>query len=608
MVLGILFPLASLIASSRTFRELPPGLRVSLSLCVALLLAAPGFRLRQVMPVPPLAADLLLILFCAAPSLATGAFRRWIADLRSEEIRAAWPWLAVAIPALFVLTWMGFGVVAGDNIRFYGLFPVDFCNLTSVTALLDQAHGRPLAAVDGAGPLQYHWYFFALPAWMGGFLSLRSPLTHTLILSNWLAACVLFLTLCETARAWMARPRPAVAALIAAVVVFAPLSTYAYQFLIAVLRQPWFTTGQRNHLLLSIVNSMAVFGNNTLALAMALLVLLLVKHWNTSLRRLYLVVIPGLAFLLPAYSATLAIPLWIALGGWLLAGQIRKPAHVTGCALAIGAACALVLVQTGVLASGERQVAVLFDRGQYLQNLLFGLAPLLVLAAASLGRGRQIALYWLGIVACVAVPSFLYMRGSYTGQADFSMKTASLIIVLLTPMVAAGIERLEELWFERRLLAICIAAPLLLGLVNTATYAGQFPILRLSGSASRTYPLPLDYHRCLLYVRDHTPRGTIVINTRSMEHSIVNWTVAIAQRRVYLPSTYDMAEGHGVHALPGMRERRDRWQTWEADASPAALPLMESDAAGRRVLIARKDLTFLPKLFSAGDYGVYQVP
>ena len=53
----------------------------------------------------------------------------------------------------------------------------------------------------------------------------------------------------------------------AALIAFAPLITYFYQFAIRLVGLPFFTTGERNGLLLSVVNSMMAFGNNTFALA-----------------------------------------------------------------------------------------------------------------------------------------------------------------------------------------------------------------------------------------------------------------------------------------------------------------------------------------------------
>ena len=105
-------------------------------------------------------------------------------------------------------------------------------------------------------------------------------------------------------------------------VVIAPFSLYAYQFLVAHAHRSWLTIGDRNSLLLSVVNSMSTFGNNTLALVAVLLFCstLAAYRQRPSWTAAVLTAVAGISIL--GFSVTLAMP--VALAAVVLVPKSRQ--------------------------------------------------------------------------------------------------------------------------------------------------------------------------------------------------------------------------------------------------------------------------------------------
>jgi hypothetical protein len=306
--------------------------------------------------------------------------------------------------------------------------------------------------------------------------------------------------------------------------------------------------GPRNGLLLSIVNSMTVFGNNTLAVAMVILIPALIAAWNRKPDWRFMAIAALFFSLLAGYSITLIFTVCPALLLWLLAGRIRKPLF----AAAIVAVVFIVVV--GIMAVGlhmfasGRQLVIAWDRGQYLRHIAVVMLPLWVIAFACRNRWRQFGLFWLLIGMGIVVPTLLYIPASVTGNVDFSMKTATLIAAAAVPMVFAGLLELQAVHW-RRPLAIAAAALIATGLACSAAYAAQFGYLRLRGNQSRTLSLPTDYVLSLEWIRDHTPSSAVVIDPGALEVAQVIPTVMLAERTSYLPTSYTA----DTLTLPAMR-------------------------------------------------------
>lgn len=507
-VAAFLIPAVLLISRAPHIRDLPDDVRLIASAIVFVLLSAPLFFLRKAIGMP-LAFDAVT---CAV--LIALAIRR----LKTSNLELQTSYFAIAIA--FSLVWLGYAVPHGADIRFYGLFAIDFGNLVSAVSALRASPMLPLAYVDGTGPFSYHWLYFTLPATLADFLGMRMPNANALILTNLLAALLFAHTLATIARnAWAA-----------AVVMFAPFTVYAYQVAAARFELGWLELPARNHLLLSPINSMIVFGNNTIALVLALFALAMLARWNEEgkLGDALLGVIALAAII--GYSITLVFPLTGALLIWTLMGRVRRPLIVLPLAALTGAA-ALALFRAIDVIGGEtsRRLTFDFDGGAFLRMALLGMIPLwglLILA------GRQsLTLHHVLIAVALAVPTCLFIDGSPTGQVDFSMKTASLIAVAFTPLIAPALR------IDRRRVRWLALALVVFGAAHTAAYVLQFSWYRMNGRG-RGESLPRAYYDALVWIREHTSTDTVVIDPTSIPRATALYPMMIAERRVWLPTLY----------------------------------------------------------------------
>jgi len=570
--LGWLIPSAALVGEISPIRRLPATLRALVAFSLAILLTTPAFYFRRLLPVPQWSADGLLVLAICGLALKRGSYMRFLGDLTSPVFRASAPFLFVVLPALFTLVWMGYEVHDGRQALYYGLYPIDFANLTSIVALINASHGLPHGQVAGTAVLSYHWLFFAFPAWLGSFGKGAVPAASSLAICNYVAACTLFLVICvviERARRVMdpdRTPAASTAVLTAGVVTLASLVMYPYQLLSRLAAQVTQISSLgislRNGLLLSLPNSMAVFGNNTMAVALALLVLALLVEWNREPRKGYLLLAGGLLASITGYSVTLFFPMGLAIGLWLLLGKVHRW-PVAALWMGIAGAGVLSILDFGLhLFGSSRGPAVSFDGGAYLRHIVFALLPLWILAWMGRAYWRKLSLFWETVACGIVVPSFLYVPHSVTGQTDFSMKIATLIAVAASPLAYAGLVRWRQNW--RAPVGLAAAALTAAGLVCTAVYAGQFAFMRVRHDNRRALQLPLDYVKALQFLRDHTPREAIVIDPQSVSYPLSIPTNFVGERRVYLPTQYTEAVAPATLELAGeMVRRTSEFEQWE---------------------------------------------
>jgi hypothetical protein len=492
------------VALARTFLSDITGAVVAV-----VLLAVPWYFARKAIGMP-----LVFDLFTAAVPLfsafRSGSLRRLIAEAHPS------PLLAV-LPMIFALTWLGWRVVDGDTVRFYGLFAIDFGNLTSVVASLRASPMLPLSYVSGPGPLSYHWFYFTLPALLADFAGARIPAANALVLTNLLMAAALVHALVTVS-----------SSRIAAVVLFAPFTTYFFQVASARLHLGPFGMPGRNHLLLSPLNSMLVFGNNTFALVLALFAIAELERWNRDGRLSDLVLGSVALAAIIGYSVTLIFPLTATIVVWTLLGRVRRPLIALPVALAIGVAFVTLFVAIHVLISDPtRHVAVAFDGGAFLRVVVTGMLPLWGMLLLS--KRGEFTIYHVLIAACIAVPSMLYVAGNVTGATDFSMKTASLLAVAIAPLLSVPSTP------ARRAIA---AGLVLLGAIQSSSYLLQFPWYRLRHTTSHCVTLPRDYVASLEWIRDNTPRTSILADPSSVPVSAELFPLMLAERRVSLPTAY----------------------------------------------------------------------
>lgn len=468
--------------------------------------AVPWYFFRKALGVP-LVVDVATAAGLLFSAIRARAFRRPV--LRVPLVTL------VLLPLLFALVWLGWRAPAGNDVRLYGLFAIDFGNLVTVLSTVRASPMLPLSYVAGGGPLSYHWLYFTIPAALADAFGGSMPNANALVLCNLLVAMLLVETVAS-----MVEDRRA-----ALLVLFAPFTTYFYQAAAARLPLGPLAMPTRNHLLLSPLNSMLTFGNNTVALLLALAALLQLERWNRDGRLRDLLFGVTAVALMMGYSITLVFPLALTLVIWVLLGRVQRPWLALTMAVLSGVVVIGALFAIGVLASGSsRHIAVAFDRGQYLRMIVFGLVPLW--GVALLAARRKLAIVHVLIASCILVPSLLYVAGSPTGGTDFSMKTASLLAIAFAPILA----------FDRR--PFVAAALALLGVIQTAAYVLQFPYYRITHSTRSGVALPRDYVASLDWIREHTPRTAIVVDPHELENRDEIATLAIAERRVWLPTRY----------------------------------------------------------------------
>jgi hypothetical protein len=513
----------------------------------AVLLAVPWYFLRKLAahPLPFDAAS------CALATLAatrTGATRELLAAARPTLSRARW--LLALQPLVAALAWLGWNAPAGNEVREYGLFAIDFGNLVSVVSTLRASPMLPLSFVDGGGPLSYHWLYFTLPATLADFLGASMPNSTALWLANLLLAWLLIYAVTTVASA-----RAAV------LMLFAPYATYFYQAVAARIPLGPLALPARNHLLLSPLNSMLVFGNNTFALVLALVVLVSLERWNRDGRLRDAVIVSVALAAVIGYSVTLLFPLLLALGILTMRGRVRRPLIALPLAATTGVIALLLFRALNVLTSGgSRQIAVGFDRGAFLKMLAFGLVPLWGLLVLG-WRRRSFPPFAVLAISCVLVPSFLYINGGPTGATDFSMKTASLLALSLAPLLA-------EVTLPERWRVVAASLLVALGVVQTAAYVLQFPYYRARQSHANGVALPRDYFQALQWLRDGTPRTAVVVDPASTTARDELFPIMLAERRVWLPTPYTNSVLIAAPP-PTLAARTETWRAAAAGDVPA---------------------------------------
>ncbi len=494
----------------------------------------------------------------------TGSYKAFVSDLSTPLFRSAAVYMFVVIPLFFCLCWAGFAVRSYDKIRYYGLFLLDFGNLTDTVSLIKASPALPLNNVEGTGSLFYHLYCFTIPAWLSDAYGIGMANSNALAMCNFLVACLFFYTLCVAI--WNCMPAFKsfnVAAAAAAIAIFAPSVMYFYQAAVALANKPWFSLGYRNNLLLTPVNSATVFGNNTLALVLVLIVVGLLREWNKQPKICVWIFIPIFMTAVIGYSVTLFFPLAFVIGIWLVTGRIKRPFVAAAISVCIGVIGLWILKQTNVLADSQRRLVVSFDRGQFFQNVVLSMLPMVVLALISLRHAHRFAIELALVIACILTPSFVYILGSASGLIDFSMKTGALLVGVLAVPAGTGLLVLasggKERVFARALVGLFVS----LGVVNTLVYAGQFAYYRLFDKDKRSTAMPVEYDHALKVIRESTPVNAIVIDPFSLDFKDFSSTVMLAERRSFLPTHYDLHYGTRDEYKELALKRLDNWQAWK---------------------------------------------
>jgi hypothetical protein len=449
---------------------------------------------------------------------------------------------------LFAAVWSGSELVGADSVGFVRMYPQDFWCLTTCVTMIKDSPGAPLQDISGLGYWDYHWFYFTLPAWISEFLYGDGRNCNAQILANLLTSWLLYLAAFEAARCAGAGPStaerasganapapassPRLAAAAAATVMFAGMVTLLVPVAVEKFGWPWPRMLDANFV--TVVKSMAFFTNNAAAVCCALVAVLSIGWWNDGRGGIFLAGASLLVTMTVSLSATLFPGLLLGCGlCWLVGGmRSRLPSLLVGGAtVGIGI---YLFKKIHLLGDRPGKVEYVFDRGMFLHNLLVGLAPLVVLIVVSGTRPRRLTLFHLVAIGAILEGSFFQLNGLHT---DFTQKTAVLVLFALTPLVAESVHRLfQQGWSWRAAVASGAVA---LGLLNSLTFAGQFPLYRLGLPSSPTVELRRAHYDALLFVRRHTPRDAIVIDPESCPVAWMDPTADLAERIAYLPSSVD---------------------------------------------------------------------
>jgi hypothetical protein len=564
-----LLPAVVIAARAPLLRDMPPDLRLTSAAVIVVLLAVPWYFARKAIGMP-LLADGVSSLALTFAAWRFGSPRAFLEELRPSMRRMAIP--LVVLPVIFALVWLGFEVHSGEVVRYYGLFAIDFGNLSSAVSLLRASPMLPLSPVAGGGTLAYHWLYFVLPAMFGDFAGSRIPSPNALILMNLLIATLFVHTLSAVAGWLHPRVDRRHVSWAVAVLLFAPFTVYFYQAVATRFPYGWFALPMRNHLLLSPMASMISFGNNTFALVLVLLTIVELERWNRDGRladALFGVI--ALAAVI-GYSITLVVSVAGALLLWMVIGRVRRPILALTLAALTGAAVFLLFLRMGLLTTGgSRHIAVAFDNGQFFRMVLFGMVPLWGVVVLGGVRRSPLNFFHILIAVSLGVPSLLYTAGTGPSSlTDFSMKTASLIAVALAMLLPPAIEHLASGGWRSWAAVLLVA----LGVLQTSAYVLQFPWYRARNVSGHSESIPSGYHDGLIWLRDHTPRQAIVVDPQGPNTPVVLYTVMVSERRVWLPTVYTdqvlIANSH-------LDERRNIWRAFTA-GDPAASRRIAAEA------------------------------
>ncbi len=599
---GFLLPACALIMRLPPLRVMPPDLRLTAAGVLVVMLMVPWFFVRKLLPFAPAITDVVTCAILIGAALKFAAVRATIEELGPGLKRSRFVVLIV-LPLLFAITWLGYAVRAGKDVLFHGLFAIDFGNLVTVVATLRASPLLPLASVTDGGYVNYHWLYFTLPATLANFCGASIPAFSALILCNLLMASLLVQALVTVIATYCPQGRQRTAQLAMAVSLFAPLTVYYYQGVAARLSLGWLAMPTRNHLLLSPVNSMIVFGNNTFALVLVLFTAMQVERWNRERRIADLILGTAALSMVIGYSVTLLFPLVAAMLLWLALGKIERPLVVLAWAVISGGAAVAMFFALRVLSSGgTRHAAVSFDRGQFLRVVILGMLPLWGLLVMT-GR-KALTFFHVLIATSIAVPSFLYVAGSNTGQIDFSMKVGSLIAVAFAPLIAPTIERLLSGTLPRWQ-TILASVLVLLSVVQTLVYVLQFPYYRMTGSRSRSLTISGDYYDALLWLRDNTPPRSTVVDPGGLTMNEELPTLWIGERRVWLPTPN--TEPYLVPAVGSSVPRRAAlWDTFLRDPANVAVASQIAGEADYLVVPRQVSSPFWTPVNRSGAWMIYR--
>jgi len=504
---------------------------------VLMVLLVPIYLLRKLTDNPQV-FDLVIILLSLVALFRTS--RQGFGDWRRSWSFATgkeYLYIVSALLLMFNLVWLGYEVHVEDKVRFYGLFTVDFGNLVSVVSLLRIGDFLPQVDTSIAEQLYYHWFYFVFPAFFSEFLGWQVDSSTALIFSNFLVAAFFAVLMIGFVEQNQNGRRSSLAIVTAvAIVIFAPTVVYFYQKAVEYFGVDWFSLGLRNHLLLSPINSLINFGNNIVAIAFILMAAT-IENGRERVRdgKSFVLTVLFMTFVIP-YSITLFFSAALGFGFWFLYKRdvylplLKIPFFYISVCLSVSLMAIYYMV--GILGNTPYKLVVSFDDFQFVQNVFFSLPITIIFVGFYFYKQNKPNIFIFLFLAALLVPSLLYVGGSQTGSADFSMKTGTLIPLVLAPLAAYTV--FEVFYRPNVKVRMLLVVLIIFGIINTAAYTLQFLVYRIKTGSGQYYALSKGYFESLSYIRTISEKGSIILDPIALNRSDINTTLWLGQRRSYL--------------------------------------------------------------------------
>ena len=504
---------------------------------VLMVLLVPIYLLRKLTDNPQV-FDLVIILLSLVALFRTS--RQGFGDWRRSWSFATgkeYLYIVSALLLMFNLVWLGYEVHVEDKVRFYGLFTVDFGNLVSVVSLLRIGDFLPQVDTSIAEQLYYHWFYFVFPAFFSEFLGWQVDSSTALIISNFLVAAFFAVLMIGFVEQNQKEQRGSLAIVTAVtIVIFAPTVVYFYQKAVEYFGVDWFSLGLRNHLLLSPINSLINFGNNIVAIAFILMAAT-IENGRERVRdgKSFVLTVLFMTFVIP-YSITLFFSAALGFGFWFLYKRdvylplLKIPFFYISVCLSVSLMAIYYMV--GILGNTPYKLVVSFDDFQFVQNVFFSLPITIIFVGFYFYKQNKPNIFIFLFLAALLVPSLLYVGGSQTGSADFSMKTGTLIPLVLAPLAAYTV--FEVFYRPNVKVRMLLVVLIIFGIINTAAYTLQFLVYRIKTGSGQYYALSKGYFESLSYIRTISEKGSIILDPIALNRSDINTTLWLGQRRSYL--------------------------------------------------------------------------
>ena len=585
--------------------QIPDNLRIMLSLLFPFLVIIPWSFLKKASGFPGPFVDLISVIILLLIIFQRGNAKGFFHEISGTFTDTFRTFNLVAIPLLFCLSWTAFEVHCNGMVGYYGLYLIDFGSLSEIVSLVNVSPHFPLNHLEGIGALSYHWLFFSIPSFIADFMGSPIKHPHALGLANLLVTHLLFLVLYFSAGNFLVQGEEnnkSLQAWSAFSIVFCSTIFQFYLRLTEILKFSFLQIPRINHLLMSVINSITGFGNNTLALSCILIGIMLIIEWNKQERPVFLF-FGSILFAMPmALSVTLVFPTSMAIFILIISGRIRHAFKAALTGLFFGAVFFGIFKLIGIFGGNAGRIGVDFDRGYFVRNVFFSLFPAIIVSFFGLERPHRENIFLVFLGCCLVIPSFLLVKDTPYGRIDFSMKIASLIAVLMTPLFAKGMAYLVA----RRSIKLAIFPVffILLGLLHTTAFSCQFLFYRAFSPQTRCFSFPEAHFNALDFVRRQSPKTAIVADPFFSDRTDTHINLFVSERRQFLPIEKDFL----YHQLPEeIQKRRQFWEEWEKSSF--------QDKERSRYFAEHADYVVVDKsvsdsnwepVFQAGDFFVYK--